>query len=349
MRTLTRRGLRGDRDRGAVLVWVALLMPVLLGVGALTVDLGALYAERRELQNGSDAAALAVAQSCGGGDCTGYATQAQQYANTNAKDGASAVDVVCGVGTGLPTCVGSPPPGLTGATGWVTVTTSTKSSGGGTKINFVLAPIMNSLTGATARATAIAAWGNLGSATTAPLTFSACEFTALGGSLSNGTFPTGTATIYFHQGVSSPGVGTANCTPSTSGQDLPGGFGWITFTSGCSLTITAGGTVSADTGNNTPGCIDFAAWQNRQIIVSVYDTATGSGSGGSYHIVGFVGFTVSAYAFQGGGNTWPSGFTCPGTSGSSGSCIQGQFTRVVTDGSFGGTVNLGSQVIKMVG
>ena len=66
MRSLTRNN---RDDRGAVLVWVALMIVVLLGVGALVLDVGALCVERRELQNGADAAALAVAQDCAEGDC----------------------------------------------------------------------------------------------------------------------------------------------------------------------------------------------------------------------------------------------------------------------------------------
>ena len=53
----------GVRDeRGAVLVFVAVGLVMLLGFTAFTVDFGRIYSERRELQNGADAAALAVAQ-----------------------------------------------------------------------------------------------------------------------------------------------------------------------------------------------------------------------------------------------------------------------------------------------
>ena len=57
------------RDEGVVLVWVALMLVVLVGMGALVIDIGALYVEKRELQNGADAAALAVARDCVEGDC----------------------------------------------------------------------------------------------------------------------------------------------------------------------------------------------------------------------------------------------------------------------------------------
>jgi hypothetical protein len=49
-------------QKGAVTVLVALLLPVLLGVGALAVDLAYLQVVRNELQNDADAAALAGAR-----------------------------------------------------------------------------------------------------------------------------------------------------------------------------------------------------------------------------------------------------------------------------------------------
>ena len=50
-------------------VLVALLLAVLIGVGALVIDAGTFFAEKRELQNGADAAALAVAADCANGAC----------------------------------------------------------------------------------------------------------------------------------------------------------------------------------------------------------------------------------------------------------------------------------------
>lgn len=48
-----------DSDSGAAAVIVAVTLVVLLGVAALTVDAGAIYAERRQMQTAADAAALA--------------------------------------------------------------------------------------------------------------------------------------------------------------------------------------------------------------------------------------------------------------------------------------------------
>ena len=49
-------------QKGSVLVLIALAMVAILGIAALAVDAGALYLERRELQNAVDAAALAGAK-----------------------------------------------------------------------------------------------------------------------------------------------------------------------------------------------------------------------------------------------------------------------------------------------
>ncbi|XTR53338.1 pilus assembly protein TadG-related protein [Pseudarthrobacter sp. So.54] len=48
-------------------------MVVLLGITAIVVDVGMIYAERFELQNGADAAALAIAQDCAVGNCANAA------------------------------------------------------------------------------------------------------------------------------------------------------------------------------------------------------------------------------------------------------------------------------------
>ncbi len=56
------RNFRFKDERGVSLVLVALLLIPLAGIGALVVDLGLLYAARNELQNASDAGALAGAR-----------------------------------------------------------------------------------------------------------------------------------------------------------------------------------------------------------------------------------------------------------------------------------------------
>ena len=336
-----------DRDEGAVLIMVALMMTMLLGIGALVIDLGALYVEKRELQNGADAAALAIAQGCAGGNCGAPNAIAKQYVDLNARDGASGVAEVCGSPAPLAACSTAAPAGAAGATGWVKVADVTQTSGGGNQVQFVLAPIMNSLTGATMRASAVAAWGPLGSGTVTPLIFSVCEYLEMGGTVSPPSFPAGQRNyIYFHGigGSGEPGVGS--CTGSPSGQDLPGGFGYLANTN-CLATISAGGWVGVETGNSLPRSCNPAAWLNNEILIAIYDQERGSGSNGEYHVAGFVGLRVLGYKL---GNDRSPGFgRCPEGNGNSSDCIYGEFTRFTTDGGGFGGSNFGSVAVKMVG
>lgn len=343
-----------DDDRGAVLVLVAVMMTALLGFGAIVIDVGRIKVERRELQNGSDAAALAVAQDCAAGNCLDEFAVADEYADLNAEDDASAVDDVCGEGPGLTACVGFDAGDFPG---WVRVDTSTETPDGGVEIDFVLAPVIGSLAGSTRHASAVAAWGPVGSAIASPLTVSQCEFQARGGDITAGTFPTGSAIFYFHSvgGPRSQDV-AARCTASPSGQDLPGGFGWLAGSSMCQITLSADGWVSGDPGNNVPQGCDLTSWRNRELIIAIFDAERGTG-GGEYHLVGFLGLIITGYRFQSAGpaSRWPTGFSCPPPAGVPGngnniSCIRGEFSRFTTSiGDFGDGPDLGGRVIRMVG
>jgi hypothetical protein len=97
---------RAADERGAVAIMAALLLTSLLGVGALVVDVGAVRLERAQLQNGVDAAALAVAKDCAaagtiygwlyrqGDGCDTPAALSQPYLDGNADDGAASLDGV---------------------------------------------------------------------------------------------------------------------------------------------------------------------------------------------------------------------------------------------------------------
>ena len=83
--------MENESERGAVAVIVALMMVVLIGFGALAVDVGMLYAQKAQLQSGADAAALAIAQDCakrGTTLCQSAApATAVQYAKLNSNSG----------------------------------------------------------------------------------------------------------------------------------------------------------------------------------------------------------------------------------------------------------------------
>lgn len=331
------------RDEGAVLVLVALLMTALIGMAALVIDLGALAVEKREVQNGTDAAALAVAQDCAAGSCGSPSGTAATYLGLNAEEDAnSELDEVCGVGPGLSSCSTGAPAGATGATGWVRVSA-------GAPVDYVFAPLMDHVAGR-AEASSAAAWGPLGSSPATPLIFSVCEFQELGGSVSSGTFPSGRNHIYFHGVGGRDEAGVARCTASPSGQDLPGGFGWLATSSNCATpTLTVGQWVPAGTGNSVPNGCTLSQWRDQEILITVFDAERGQGANGEYHVAGFVGFHVLGYRFPGNANRWPTGFQCPEGSGNSASCLYGEFTRVTTSaGDFGGS-DFGASIVKFVG
>ncbi len=97
MRRLKQLSRRLSDERGATAVIVAISLTALIGMAAFAIDVGALYGERRELQSGADAGALAVAEDCAlGKPCTtGTAnTTAGTYASSNANDGAAGIESV---------------------------------------------------------------------------------------------------------------------------------------------------------------------------------------------------------------------------------------------------------------
>ena len=340
MRTLNQpSGARPPDDRGAVLVIVAVIMVALLGIGALVIDLGALYVERRELQNGADAAALAIAQDCAGGDCGAAFATAEQFADLNAKDGLSTVDFVCGVGPGLQACTEPPPPGVEGALGWVRVTTSTETPDGD-QVDFVLAPVMSTLTGSTVHADAVAAWGPLGGLQTIPLAISECEYLAFFGDDAPTTGVT--FTVYFHTND-----GARSCDHGPSGADAPGGFGWLEQTGDCEATVSSG-SVPGDPGNDLGGC-DPATWLGAEkLILPVFSTLTEGLQGRSveYDVVGFVSFTLKGYHLSGNVSYGHPNAPCNNPD----RCISGIFKEfgLLSSGEFGGG-NFGVMVVKMVG
>lgn len=192
MRWLTMRLHRGGRDRGATAVLVAILLPVvLLGIGAFVLDTGAWYAQRAQTQNGADAGAAAVAQSCAKGACDLGA--ADDYAPANSTGNMDTTSELsagfpCGrdtVGNTLPTCPSGTENGticpLPPATGnYVNVATNTLNTKDGTGL---VPPLLgkalrgNGYQGQTIGSCAQASWGapeSLGNGTA--LTMSACEW-----------------------------------------------------------------------------------------------------------------------------------------------------------------------------
>jgi Flp pilus assembly protein TadG len=282
-------------ERGAVSVVVALLMVPLIGLAAISLDVAGLWAKRQQLQTGADAAALAIAQNCGSGNCGSPATTAQSLAQLNINNGAATGTVLNSVSV---------------SSGTVTVRTS------GIRQNR-FAPIFG-VNQTTVTATATAKWGApSGGTALLPLAFSWCEFKAQTG----GGLPSGT-TSYIINFTKTSGT---TCT-GPSNNIVPGGFGWLTVNSGtCQTSGTIGGNLASSTGNSPPGTCspaDFAALQNRTVLLPIFDVAGGTGNNAWYHLYGYAAFKITGYYFAGqyGWNN-----PCSGNA----RCIKGYFARFV--------------------
>lgn len=357
-------------DAGAVAVIVALLVgSVLLGVGALVVDVGGLQGERRQLQNGADAAALAVAQSCappGPCDATTSPTgTAATYAGSNdGHDGKAGIDIVCGTAPGLLSCPSKQGAwdctdqlGTLGAAPYVQVQTSTRTGSGGTLLPPVLSRALSGRSGypgTAVRACARASFGTPSSLRSPiPLTISLCElqkYTSTG--LSPGPpYPlmyVGEKTIYFHGDKAASG-----CPSGPSGADLPGGFGWLATGEGCVATTDTTTWVPDSTGVSVPkACTDadLSSLVGQVVDIPVFDQTNGlTGSNGSYHIVAYAAFYLTGYRFPSTQqkSILTHAFPCKGPD----TCISGVFTLDITppNGTIGTGPYVGVTVIQMSG
>ena len=365
--------LLGRDERGAVGVLVAIFIGggVLLGMGALAIDVGQLYQNRAELQNGADAAALAVADSCALSNCA--PGLAAQYAPANASQltGFNAgVDLVCGSGTGMTACPASsgtmvdcpaaPPAG----TNYVDVHTSTRTGGGSTLLPPVFAKALlgnGSYQGSNVKACAQAEWGNPSTANTIAFTISACSwyvYTSDGNSFAQpppyppNTAPTASQDhILFEHG--SQGSTTTGCPPyQPSGQDAPGNFGWTADSGTCSTFISSG-SYGGSTGASASGDCQTAlqnAWANKTVVyLPVYSSISGTGAGVTYTLLGFAAFVITGYHITGSfkASDWlnPAN-NCTGSN----FCIDGYFTHglIPSTGGLGGT-GLGASIVELTG
>lgn len=187
------------------IVGVLLATGVFLGMASISVDVGRILVEKRELQNSADAAAVSLALDCykTPSSCTTTNPNAVRLTNANASDGQSTIESVCSVniaGSASPQC-GTPSGGLADCAGlppalasmsnlpYVEVRTRTKAENGSTFANWLAAAAFgaaqrNGGAGACARAAVGAV--NDGIATL-PLTFSACDWQhASGGNTGGG-------------------------------------------------------------------------------------------------------------------------------------------------------------------
>lgn len=326
---------RGD-ERGGTVILVAFAMVVVLGAAAVAVDVAALFQERRELQNGADAGALAVARDCADGDCGAYLSTADRFGDANAGDLAAVDDAT--IDTVARTA---------------TVDASTSDATGGTILPHYFAKIFG-ISGTTVRASATAQWGPLVYGPSLPLVLSMCEFDEAVGTPMQ--LPSDPVTIIFHDGNAEGCDG-----PAPGGLDLPGGFGWVD-TSGCEATYSVddGGVwAGSSTGANPPsGCTasNFPLgdlYPDPPLLFPIFDGETrNEGAYGEFHLIGYAAFELYGYRLQP-GNTFTAGTAgCVGPGLSADQvCITGKFVDYYpVDAEMGGPAirDFGVRTVKLI-
>jgi hypothetical protein len=217
-----------DDEKGATAILVAFLMIVLLSFGAIAVDAGGMYAEKSAIQNGADAAALAVAQKCAKNvndpNCITDSALSHPLANANAKDNLTNVSSTV----------------VDKSAGKVTVTTNAQDSTG-VHFSTFFARIFGTDT-TNIGAVAEAKWGGAQSGNVFPIAFSECEVDLSVAGDGNTQF------------LLSHGTGAGKkdtCHSTASGLEIPGGFGWLVTNGSCSTKVDlASPWVSSNTGNN---------------------------------------------------------------------------------------------------
>jgi hypothetical protein len=313
--------VRSSDERGAVAVLTATFAVVTVVLAALVVDIGAMHDERRQLQNGADAAALGLAQ----------------YIAETCQSGAPPcpVPVLNGIaadlarGNALDDAADHVVEKIDYSKKLVTVRTTTRTSDG-TILPYQFGQAFTGESGKTLKATATATWSGIGKAPVIPLTIGLCEWV---NATSEGTVFGTPTRILFH--------GEEDCDggKKKSGADLPGGFGWVTDndadTGDCNVTPSVGGVVNVDTGRRgTPGSCDLTALLGKDVLVPIYDQKSGGGSVGTYVTYGFAQFHLTSYYFTNSdkGTSVPGQYPCANKL----SCLGGYFVKFVAAGDVGG-------------
>lgn len=340
------RRLRRHDDRGAVAVLVAVLLSggVLLGMGALVIDVGLLAGEQEQLQTGADAASWAVAQNCVAdpAQCTPAAqgATARTAATDNAQDAAAdatvCVDTPC-----TPPCRGP----VTASAKYVEVRTGTRNADGSTLLPPVLARAAGGTDHDGTRVTACSrvGWGPYPAA-------QPTEVFALGISVCTWASMTGSSGYLRVEAVQDqPGVERVRALPVpvtgddrsvppsntlVSGTACPATEGWTWLgtpdTTLCRITVTAGDTVAGNAGGLGPACAAklLSAYQSRSaVLVPVFDSVTG-GLPPRYRVAGYAAFAVTGFGTLGGLLTPATSWLGTDT-GLCLLCISGYFTRAI--------------------
>jgi hypothetical protein len=328
------RSMLDDEDGVTAVILAVILIP-LIGIVALVLDVGFMRWEVRQLQNGADAAALAIAQACADGlDCRDMAdAMALDLTRANANDGsAEAVVEFDTVGPNT-----------------VTVTASTRDLSGDARLPYLFAPALGIDEGSFERA-ATAVWGPMAlDGLSLPITISECEWVNATG---NGTqLP---SPPYVFEIKANPGVN--ECTmPNSPGHYSPGGWGWLDPTgTGCQAIITPTD-VPGNTGSGppSPDCnansFNYPSLLGQTFLIPIHNRVNGPGGNPtSYDMLGYGAFTITSYKLSGGIEGGPD--ACPGN-GNNQRCLIGYFQELVPiEGSVDPDLpDLGVRTVQLIG
>lgn len=317
-----------DSERGASAIIVAILMTALLGFAAIAIDVGRIYWERAQLQNGADAAAISIAMDCSRGACPVGEATAPGFANENANDEHTKLEPIT-----------YPSPGT------VRVTTGALSSAGKEGLDMTFANIFG-ISEVSVPAAAEASWGPPKATASFPWTAPLCAFKNL---LSQDQLDDLAESGHFDGAPSDERITLRSDTnapviPECVGQPgyVNGGFAWIDFDGTCQaqIDLSTGQPVAGnDPGNNLPqsckAALDNA--MTHPILFPIFDSSSGTGNGGMYHIYGYGAFQITGYKFSGYTKIDP---LAPPCSDGNARCLQGYFTLYSEMGN-GGDISTG--------
>lgn len=318
------RSRQRANDRGAMALIVAIVVPVLLlGIGTLIVDVGGWYVGRAQDQNGSDAAAVAVAKTCSAGLCD--TSVASKYIDPGASPNGDLAHQykVCGVAPGggagahpLLTCgsQGVPENGkacpAAPASNYVDVLAMPRNADGSDTITSLFGKGEQAV-GACSQA----AWGAAGSNGGIALTVSYCDWNNY---TSGGTrfapappYPPYPSAPFAETVLQFKAVTDTSCPHGPAGgTPIPAGFGRLDPNSAdpCTATFSSTGWYAAAPGNgNADGwlteCPDqiYQYWHDQTIIeIPIFDAADNGGANGEYHLNNLAAFVITAYFIQNG-------------------------------------------------
>lgn len=359
---------RLNDEHGAAAVFVAVLLVVLFGMGALVVDVGHMFWERRQLQNGADAATLALAAKCAEDtivDCADASVsllgnEAEPYADANADDDESAVPELMAHGAEPASCDPGSDDAPNPLTDGETVKVSTETIDASTGESFLthwLAPVLGIDT-TTVTACAVAAWGPAVAAEGFP--FGVCE-ELWQENRPDADGPGPTIDVRY-KGTGDEPVENECLDPEDDDFNpgsKPGNFSWLDQEDGeCTTEFDFSGgdqTASGDTGVDVPSnCQDEVDDMIDQIqthkdengnmvdpdpdkndlpirILPIYSDVSGSGTNATYTLTTLGAFEFSGLKTGGGQNIVVESWDeplCEG-GGSNHLCVQGRFVEEV--------------------